>query len=92
MDFPRELIAAIDRAVVVVGRNAHPLRFVSADADRGSSSTTPMVVTVETVYGGELVRATCSFAPSDLNDVPFVVRCMVNRMRGVLTAASERRR
>jgi hypothetical protein len=88
MSVSSSLLTAIDRAVVVIGTNAHRLRFVSADTDeRSPLSARRVVITVETIYGGELVRASSWFTMTDLGDTPFVVRCLVNRIRAALANA-----
>jgi hypothetical protein len=80
------LIGAIEWAIVVVGGRAHRLRFVSAMPHHQlSHPPQAMVLTVETVRAGELVRASCPVDLAEIEDVPFVVRSLVERMRHVLS-------
>jgi len=88
VDLPDNVIAAIERATLVVGGTALRLRFVSAVSDPAKGPGSELRVIVETLQGGRLVRAVCPIAPGDVEDVALVVRTVLECMRSALNEAT----
>ena len=88
IDLPDHVIAAIERATLVVGGTALRLRFVSAASDPAEGPGSELRVVVETLQGGRLVRAVCPISPHDVQDVALVVRMVLQCMRAALSEAT----
>lgn len=88
VELPDHVVAAIERATLVVGGITRRLRFVSAVSDPSKGQGHEVSVIVETVHTGRLVRAVCPISPRDLEDVALVVRMVLECMRSALNEAT----